>query len=104
MTDDCTLSDSLSIRHRELTDQLAPAYVGLSESDKVELHSKLSKGLFPLPLRVTLHGVAWRAIVTSAMKRVETLYLKRFRALQRASYNALYSAMKRLLSLTIARH
>jgi len=33
-----------------------------------------SKGLFPLRLRVALRGVAWRAIVTSAMKCFEDDY------------------------------
>ena len=45
------------------------------------------KGLFPLPLRVALRGVAWRAIVTSAMKRVK--------ALQRANYRWLSLATQR---------
>ena len=34
-------------------------------------------GLFPLRLRVALRDVAWRAIITSAMKRVEALQCRK---------------------------
>jgi len=37
----------------------------------IRFETKEPKGLFPLRLRVALRGVAWRALVTSAMKRVE---------------------------------